>query len=213
MCARVNIHFCIQFGLLLVAGAHFHVQAEDDMPVVGEVEKITLNGQGGEQYIAHPDDGESLLTQALSNDEPPEHDSERYQPTYEYDDGPGAEGQQETDGLEAVIQSERAYFVARDHDGDGDLRYVTQRNFLRAAVVNRVALTFLEYLSKKEFIRQLNDVDTDTDDWDSWNISARGRPVSADFSRFQYTYTCTYINVCEYTFICIYICVYVYMCV
>jgi len=83
---------------------------------------------------------------------------EKYQPTYEYDDDeehPGAEGQDESDGLEAVMQSERAYFIARDHDGDGEL-------------------------SKEEFIRQLNDVDIDADDkgdWDSWNVSARGRPA------------------------------------
>ncbi len=79
----------------------------------------------------------------------------KYQPTYEYDDdgSADAEGQDESDGLEAVLQAERAYFIARDHDGDGEL-------------------------SKLEFTRQLNEVDPDDkEEWDTWNTSQRGRPA------------------------------------
>jgi Ca2+-binding EF-hand superfamily protein len=116
--------------------------------------KHTLNAQGVEEYIEHPDDAESLLAQALEEEQPAEEDEldDKYQPVYEYEETPD-EGQDESDGLEEVIKYERAYFIARDHDGDGEL-------------------------SKEEFLRQLNPVDDEQDnEWDSWNASSRGRPA------------------------------------
>eukprot|EP00802_Teleaulax_amphioxeia_P014225 Tamp_14287.p1 GENE.Tamp_14287~~Tamp_14287.p1 ORF type:complete len:326 (-),score=94.70 Tamp_14287:625-1602(-) len=168
-------------GLLLVAGAPWHVcgnaadrDTSDELPVVGrdagvasqyDAKKHTLNAPGDEQIPdpPAPNDEEALLKEALSDEAPVESMEddpefhEKYQPTYEYegdDDEADAEGQDESDGLQAVLQAEKAYFIARDHDGDGEL-------------------------SKDEFIRQLNEVDTDEEDsmWDTWNASARGRPA------------------------------------
>ena len=123
---------------------------------------LDAQGEGLEQPISYPDDaGDTLLKQALGGEDAvnsmgqDDDFEEKYQPTYEYGEQEGAEGQDESDGLEAVMQSEKAYFVARDHDGDGEL-------------------------SKAEFIRQLHAIDVDedvADAWDSWNVSERGRPA------------------------------------
>ena len=179
----------------MFAGAQLHVHGSEEadaeaMPMVGgdaaaaagsmympppepEDEQGGHDGEdddeGDEEYIPHPeDDEEALLKQALEGDdghnstleslEDDEFD-DRYQPTYENDeDEEGAEGQDESDGMEALLQSEKAYFIARDHDGDGEL-------------------------SKEEFIRQLNHLDDEEGGagvWDSWNVSARGRPAPSD---------------------------------
>jgi hypothetical protein len=172
---------CAQVGLLLVAGTPWHVcgangdeSEPDELPVVGvgakyAAKKHTLNARGDEQIPGPPlapvppalNDEDALLAKALSDEMPLEsleEDSgydEKYQPTYEYyhDNSADAEGQDESDGLEAVLQAERAYFIARDHDGDGEL-------------------------SKQEFTRQLNEVDPDDkEEWDTWNTSQRGRPA------------------------------------
>ena len=179
--AARRLPFLRQVGLLLVAGAPWHVcgnaadrDTSDELPVVGrdagvasqyDAKKHTLNAPGDEQIPdpPAPNDEEALLKEALSDEAPVESMEddpefhEKYQPTYEYegdDDEADAEGQDESDGLQAVLQAEKAYFIARDHDGDGEL-------------------------SKDEFIRQLNEVDTDEEDsmWDTWNASARGRPA------------------------------------
>jgi len=165
-------------GLLLVAGtpwccAKGDEPEPDELPVVGvgakyAAKKHTLNARGDEQIPDPPlapvppalNDEDALLAKALSDEVPLEslEDSGydgKYQPTYEYDDdgSADAEGQDESDGLEAVLQAERAYFIARDHDGDGEL-------------------------SKLEFTRQLNEVDPDDkEEWDTWNTSQRGRPA------------------------------------
>ena len=165
---------------MLVAGTPWHVCGAkggepelDELPVVGvgakyAAKKHTLNARGDEQIRGQPraklppalNDEDALLAKALSDEMPLEsleEDSgydEKYQPTYEYDDNSAdAEGQDESDGLEAMLQAERAYFIARDPDGDGEL-------------------------SKQEFTRQLNEVDPDDkEEWDTWNTSQRGRPA------------------------------------
>ena len=178
---RLRAVCCAQVVLLLVAGMPWHVcgakgdePEPDELPVVGvgakyAAKKHTLNARGDEQIPGPPlapvppalNDEDALLAKALSDEMPMEsleEDSgydEKYQPTYEYydDKSADAEGQDESDGLEAVLQAERAYFIARDHDGDGEL-------------------------SKQEFTRQLNEVDPDDkEEWDTWNTSQRGRPA------------------------------------
>jgi len=179
---------------MLVAGAQLHVHGSEaadaeEMPVIGGDTAASVGGihmpppepedeqgghdgeddEGDEKYIRHPDDDEeALLKQALEGDDglnskqelfEDDESEDRYQPMYERDeDERGAEGQDESDGMQAILQSERAYFIARDHDGDGEL-------------------------SKEEFIRQLNNLYDDEGGagvWDSWNVSARGRPAPSD---------------------------------
>lgn len=117
-----------------------------------------------------------LSTAALAQDTPPlngdaaQPKKGEYQPTLTYgehndemDERRSKVGIVESDPeMKALRESERAYFVARDHDGDG-------------------------YLSKEEFVRQLNNVNEKWDDqhaegangteWDSFDIKERGREL------------------------------------
>ena len=123
--------------------------------------------EGDEEYIPHPDDEDVLLKRALEGedgfnstlDSEDDGEEEGYHPNYErVDDEEGSEGQDESDGMEAILLAEKAYFIARDHDGDGEL-------------------------SKEEFIRQLKHPDDDEDGtsgWDTWNVSDRGRPAPSE---------------------------------
>lgn len=123
--------------------------------------------EGDEEYIPHPDDEDVLLKRALEGEDgfnstldiEDDGEEEGYHPNYErVDDEEGSEGQDESDGMEAILLAEKAYFIARDHDGDGEL-------------------------SKEEFIRQLKHPDDDEDGtsgWDTWNVSDRGRPAPSD---------------------------------